>query len=100
MLINAEVGYFIANGVYASATELAHIAERSRHNVNGFLPVFSLFCVGGEPTAALVEKARDKSSAFRLGIYSLRRAIAHTEQAVFNGFYLYEPTGLFRVKPY
>ena len=46
MLINAEVGYFIANGVYASATELAHIAERSRHNVNGFLPVFFLFCVG------------------------------------------------------
>ena len=46
MLINAEVGYFIANGVQASATELAHIAERSRHNVNGFLPVFFLFCVG------------------------------------------------------
>ena len=52
MLINAEVGYFIANGVYASATELAHIAERSRHNVNGFLPVVSLFYVWGEPTAA------------------------------------------------
>ena len=67
---------------------------------------------GGEPTAALAERTRDEMACkrvqssllelpsaadimksrqtFRLGDYPIRQAIAHTEQAVFNGFYPYK----------
>ena len=54
----------------------------------GFSRFFPCSVWGGrEPTAALAEKARDEISAFRLVLYSIRRALAHTEQAIFNGFY-------------
>ena len=51
---------------------------------------------GGEPTAALAERTRDESrQTCRLGDYPIRQAIAHTEQAVFNGFYPYKSEDVF-----
>ena len=56
-------------------------------------PLFFVFClsfVGGrEPTAALDDKARGESrKTFRLEVYHLMRAIAHTGQAVLIVFVL------------
>ena len=42
--LNAEL--VSLNGVQASAIELAHIAERSRHYANGVFPGFSLVLCG------------------------------------------------------
>ena len=55
----------------------------------GFSLFFPCYVWGGRaPTAALAERTRDESrQTFRLGDYPIRQAIAHTEQAVFNGFY-------------